>query len=204
MIWLGTKAKHLVFWPLVVICVMGTKFSTFTDLRLTLDSIFSGLLALTGFVFTARTFITFKLNEVIYGNDQYRDYVKKLQEDGAYKKALYDPLKHIDSNLGTATYMCLWATIMFIAVAFAPKPVESLAASKIKVDYVCQLFMNTSIDDYLNNRGLSFALIGKVLTDFAMVYFGFCLYQVVITAKSLHHNISDIINHWEDEHNKKK
>lgn len=202
MILLGTKQRHLVFWPLVFTCVLVTKFSTFSELRLSLDSIFSGLLALTGFVFTARTFITFKLNEVIYGSEQYRDYVKKLKEDGAYKKCLYDPLKQIDSKMGAATYMCLWATIMFIVVAFLPKSVSLDMGNNVKAEYVCQVIYNADINALVATKKLLLPLIYKVITDATMIYFGFCLYQMVITAKSLHQNISDIIVHWEEEYNK--
>ena len=48
-----------------------------------------------------RTFITFKLNEVIYGNPTYRGLAEQLKKEGAYDKELYDPLKKLDSNLGT-------------------------------------------------------------------------------------------------------
>jgi hypothetical protein len=126
MTFLGTKERYRVYWVLVLICTLSTKYSTFSTLRLSLDSIFSGLMALTGFVFTARTFITFKLNEVVYGSPEYRQYVEKLKSEGAYSQELYAPLKQIDNSLGIATYMCLWSTIMFIIVAFFPKTETAL------------------------------------------------------------------------------
>ncbi|ACH40240.1 MAG: hypothetical protein ACD_55C00169G0002 [uncultured bacterium] len=202
MTFLDTKNKHFVYWALVCVCIVSTKFSTFSNLRLSLDSIFSGLLALTGFVFTARTFITFKLNEVVYGSPEYRQYVEKLKKDGAYTKELYDPLKQIDTSLGTATYMCLWSTIMFVVVAFFPKTEAALAVSKtISVDYVLELFRVGGFK-LLSDANVLKPTVFKVFTDASMVYFGFCVYQLIITAKALHRNISDIISHWEENYKK--
>lgn len=201
MTFLGTRKRHLVFWTLVSICALTTKFTTFSELRLTLDSIFSGLLALTGFVFTARTFITFKLNEVIYDSPKYRSYVEKLKEEGAYKQELYDPLKSIDSSLGVATYMCLWATILFIAVAFLPAMKEPLAiSSKVKAENVLQLLTQIDLNQFMGRHDVQLSLICKVFTDVTMMYFGFCLYQMILTARALHKNISDIVSHWEAEY----
>jgi len=185
---------------LVFFCFMSTTFKTFSELRLSLDSIFSGLLALTGFVFTARTFITFKLNDMIYGNPEYRIYVEKLKKEGAYKRELYDPLKTVDGNLGTATYMCLWATILFIIVAFFPKPITQDLGNRLKADFVHEVLGNLYLTEFISPKYL-LPLAYKLFTDATMVYFGFCLYQMVITAKSLHKNISDIVARWEAEYN---
>ncbi len=201
MIFLGTRKRHLIFWSLVLVCIALTKFTTFSELRLTLDSIFAGLLALTGFVFTARTFITFKLNEVIYGSAYYRSHVEKLKSEGAYTRDLYDPLKHIDNNLGVATYMCLWATILFIVVAFLPAMKEPLALSKtVKVDYALQLICKLTLQEFIHRHDIWLSLAYKAFTDVTMVYFAFCLYQMIKTARSLHKNISDIVQHWEDQY----
>lgn len=204
MTFLGTKKLHFIFWPLVVIWFLATKFTTFSTLRLSLDSIFSGLLALTGFVFTARTFITFKLNEVIYDSPQYRKFIEKLQKDGAYKKQLYDPLKHIDSNLGKATYMCFWATIMAIIVAFLPKPENLDFGNGVHIEYVWQLLSQNNLNTAVSGAHITLSLIFKAFTDTSMIYFAFCLGQMIIAAKSLHQNIGDIIEHWEEDYNKNK
>lgn len=198
MTFLGTKIRQVVYWALVLACVVSTKYSTFSTLRLSLDSIFSGLLALTGFVFTARTFITFKLNEVVYGSREYREYVEALKREGAYNQELYDPLKSMDKSLGTSTYMCLWSTIMFIIVAFFPKAEGPLIlANKASAEYVWEMALKISFTDFLTDMHLLTSNAYKIFTDATMVYFGVCVYQMIITAKSLHHNISDIIDHWE-------
>jgi len=202
---LGSKTRQAVFWALVLACSASTKFSTFSTLRLSLDSIFSGLLALTGFVFTARTFITFKLNEVVYGSPEYRDYVEALKREGAYKQDLYDPLKAIDNSLGTATYMCLWSTILFIIVAFFPKIEGPLTLpNKATAEYIWEMAMKICFADFLIDMHLLTSTAYKIFTDATMVYFGFCVYQMIITAKSLHHNISDIITHWETHYKGQK
>ena len=203
MIFLGTNRRHQLFWVIVVVWFVCTKITISTDLRLTLDSIYSGLLALTGFVFTARTFITFKLNEMIYGTGSYREYVAKLKVDGAYSKELYDPLKSIDKKLGTATYMCLWATILFIVVAFIPKPSIIDLGNNLKIAYLFQTFFERSLTSSAMLEKLCLPFFFKLITDIALIYFGFCLYQMLITVKSLHQNISDIIEHWEKDYKHK-
>lgn len=203
MTFLGTKTRQGVFWTLVLLCVVSTKYSTFPTLRLSLDSIFSGLLALTGFVFTARTFITFKLNEVVYGSPEYRQYVEALKREGAYKQELYDPLKAIDKSLGAATYMCLWSTIMFIIVAFFPKTEGPLVLpDKASAEFIWELVPKISKEDLFAETHLLAASAYKIFTDATMVYFAFCVYQMIITARALHHNISDIISHWETHYNR--
>jgi hypothetical protein len=204
MILLETKKRHIIYWALVLCFTATTKFSLMSDLRISLDAIFSGLLALTGFVFTARTFITFKLNEVIYGSSQYRDYVEKLQKEGAYKQLLYDPLRNIDNKLGTATYMCLCSIIMFVIVAFLPKAASIKLGSNQVAEYIYQLFLYTDITSIFTAVNYILPLIYKLITDIALVYFGFCIYQMVIAAKALHQNISDIVRHWEEDYKESK
>lgn len=204
MTFLGTRKRHCVYWALVLFCTVSTKYSTFSTLRLSLDSIFSGLLALTGFVFTARTFITFKLNEVVYGSPEYRHYVEKLKSEGAYHQELYDPLKQMDNSLGTATYMCLWSTIMFIIVAFFPKTESALPLpGKATADYIWEMATKTAFSDFISIK-IFIPTAYKVFADATMVYFGFCVYQLIVTAQSLHRNISDIVSHWETTYKKAK
>lgn len=201
MIFLGSKKRHAVFWPLVAICVLFTEFALLKNLRLSFDSIFSGVLALTGFIFTARSFITIKLNDVIYGSDKYRTYISDLKKEGAYKQNLYDPLKTIDSSLANATYMCLYATVLLVVVAFVPKLDKIDMGNKVVFDYAYQIFLS-KIDPavLIKSKVVVTSILFKIITDTALVYFGFCLYQMLLAAKSLHQNINSIIAHWEDEY----
>ena len=169
---------------------------------MSLDCIFSGLLALTGFVFTARTFITFKLNEDIYGTPSYRSYVEQLRKDGAYTKELYAPLRQIDQSLGTATYMCLWATALFLVVAFLPRPAEIRIDATHTVTSILGLLMDKNLaKTAMKDPWLLVPFVGKAFIDTAMTYFVFCLYQMIVATKAIHGNIQDIITHWEHDYN---
>lgn len=201
MIFLGSKKRHAAFWPLVIFCTLFTEFALLKNLRLSFDSIFSGVLALTGFIFTARSFITIKLNDVIYSSDKYRNYIAKLKKEGAYKQNLYDPLKAIDTSLANTTHMCLCATILLVVVAFIPKLDKIDIGNKIVFDYAYQIFLS-KIDPsvIISSKIVLTSVVFKIITDIAIVYFGFCLYQMTIAAKSLHQNINSIIDHWETEY----
>lgn len=199
MIFLGSKKRHAIFWTLILIFALFTKFEMLSNLRLGFDSIFSGLLALTGFIFTARSFITIKLNDVIYGNEEYRKYIFDLKKEGAYKYGLYDPLKNIDSNLANATSMCLYATVLFVIVAFIPELETITLINKELFEYPFQIFSSKS-DLLTLVKATSLTVAYKVVTDTALVYFVFCLYQMVLATKSLHKNMNSIIAHWEEEY----
>lgn len=200
MIFLGNKTRHTVFWLGLAGCVVLLPLNIMASIRLSLDSIFSGLLALTGFVFTARTFITFKLQEVVYGNPGYQRYVEKLRQDGAYDRELYAPLKELDANLGNTTGMCLAALALFAMVSIIPecKPIVLDANTTV---YKCLDFFNKNNIGLLaqNLKTLRF-LPAVVVTDAAVLYFFFVLWQVFRTTLSLNKNIHSIIEHWEEDY----
>jgi len=201
MIVLGSKRKHLIYWVSLVVAICFLNVRLLANLRLSFDSIFSGLLALTGFVFTARTFITFKLHEVVYGNPSYRSYVKKLQKDGAYDSELYDPLKELDESLGNTTGMCLIAVSLFALVAFLPDHKEILLNQTTKASTLFEVVSSkTNVQLALQNP-LSLLPIGVALiTDAALIYFFFVLNQIFRTTTSLNRNIKSIICHWEEDY----
>ena len=205
MIVLGSKRRHAAFWTIVVLLLMTTKLSFCNDLRLTLDCIFSGLLALTGFVFTARTFITFKLNEVIYSDVKYRKHVEALQRDGAYKQKLYEPLRNIDQSLENATYMSLWSVGLFILVAFLPRESEVNIDASHKAKSIMDIMSNSSTRTLVASHLEKLEpFVWKMITDVAMTYFVFCLYQMIVTTRSLHKNIKAIVDYWEKDYEDKK
>ena len=87
---------------------------------LAFSSVFSGLLALTGFMLTARTFITFKLNEAIYGKIEYRTRIEEFKAAGIYEKELYEPLRSLDKTIGQTSLGCFY--ILFVLAIYALLP----------------------------------------------------------------------------------
>jgi hypothetical protein len=163
---------------------------------LALSSVFSGLLALTGFMFTARTFITFKLNEVVYGSPNYRKYVEELKKDGAISDPLYAPLKQLDTTLGKTCLFCFGTLFGLAVFALLPKdwgaglalherllpPAVGTIATPVTVLFVFyQLF--------------TWLVYSAVLISIICVFW--CIVRV-------NQNIKSIITHWEDLYNNPK
>lgn len=200
---LGSRRQHYLFWTVLTILSVFCHVRLLGQLRLSIDAVFSGLLALTGFIFTARTFITFKLNEAVYGTPTYRTYIESLRKDDPKREELYSPLKALDASLGNATGMCLLALALFAVVSFLP-------------DY-----QSIALDDSTRVRSLSAVLASRrhcalalhspatllpvlvaTVSNAALLYFLFVLHQVYRTSWSLNGNIKAIIAHWETEYNK--
>lgn len=201
MILLGSKKKHWLFWILVLLTVIFVNARLLACIRLSLDSIFSGLLALTGFVFTARTFITFKLHEVVYGNPTYRTYIEGLRKDGAYDRELYDPLRELDTSLGNATGMCLVSLSLFAFVAFLPDYKEIVLDSSTKVSRLYDILSSAhNLTLVLDNPSAIIPVAVALVSDVALLYLLFVLNQVFRTTVSLNKNIKAIIDHWEKDY----
>ena len=205
MILLGNKKKHWLCWTLLALAAVFLNVSLLASLRLSLDSIFSGLLALTGFVFASRTFITFKLNDVVYGNPSYRNYIEQLRKDGVVDKELYAPLRKLDSSLGDTTGMCLIALGLFAIIAFLPDFREITLDSTTKVSRLCELvFSVRNIKLAFKNPAVFFPIAVVFLSDMALLYFFFVLNQILQTMISLNKNIKAIIDHWEQDYKDNK
>lgn len=162
-----------------------------------LSSVFTGLLTLTGFLFTARTFITFKLHEVVYSHDEYRKRVKELQADGAYDKKLYDPLREIDSIVGR-TCICVFAT-MLVVLTFSVLPKEWSQLSSSAVD----LFGEYTRTHAPLPAWLGRFLIYQVATVVVFSIIFAVALEVFATIMSVNKNIRAIINEWEERYEEK-
>lgn len=200
-----SRKELFIFCLLTLALCVCTKLSLLKDLRLSLDAIFSGLLALTGFVLTARTFITFKLNEVIYESPKYRNRVEKLKKEGAYKKELYDPLKNMDRRLGRATYMCLTSVSLFAILSFLPDTKEIILPNSVGYDILFCLFKNHDAAVlFLKSPSAYPPAIIKLFSSATLIYFLLSFYHIINAAIKLNQSIKEIISYWEDEYNKGK
>jgi hypothetical protein len=192
------KLQALIFIATLLVLLFTTELGFLDNFRISLESLFSGLLALTGFIFTARTFVTFKLNEVVYGNPTYQKYIENLKKDGAYQKALYDPLRNMDSNLGRTTFMCLVSIVFIVLLGFFdkfstitfskwfhPKYLSDFAFSKAGWICIWQNHLLVSVVIYKLYAAMAFSFLLITLIK---------LFECVI---SMNRNISSIIDHWE-------
>lgn len=164
-----------------------------------LSSIFTGLLTLTGFMFTARTFITFKLNDTVYSDTDYRAWVEKLQSENSDVGPLYQPLKTVDETVGSGCLRCLYALLTILSFSFFPKkwatPPNSLWKAWETWAPVTQSFFEAFPLRFL---AYQFALV----FTYAMIVT--TLVKVVFTVKTVNDNIHVILNRLAEKYERKK
>jgi hypothetical protein len=88
---------------------------------LSVDSIFAGTLALAGFLFTARTFVTFKLIDDVYKNPFYIKNWEELKQHKLVDGELYKPLKGFDEKIQHAIKSCFFALLVIFLFSMLPK-----------------------------------------------------------------------------------
>jgi len=164
-----------------------------------LSSVFSALLTLTGFMFTARTFITFKLNEVVYGRPEYRERIEELQRDGAYRYRLYEPLRNLDATVGRTCLWCFATLFIVLSFSFLPKEWSKLAPS------LCDSWQrwhhgNTSVSIAFPWRFVVYQAATVVV--FSVVFL--IIVEVFAAIVSVNKNIRAIIHEWEQKYLKEK
>ncbi len=194
---------------IVVFCFFSLLFSFFTEMgffdrfRIPIGSLFAGLLALTGLLFASRTFITFKLNEVIYGSPTYRSLVEQLKRDGAYDKELYDPLKKLDSNLGLTSYFCLLSLLLVMLLSFFPEFKTVSLPLGFRPNYLSDFVFSVSGWQLLwQNSLICSVFLYKVFSSLTLAFLVVTGLKIVHCISSVNENIKNIIEHWEDDYKK--
>jgi hypothetical protein len=199
------RALIVAFFLFTLLFAFCTEMGFYDKFRISIGSLFGGLLALTGFLFTARTFITFKLNEVIYGNPNYRGLIEQLRKEGAYDKELYDPLKKLDSNLGTTSYMSLTALLLVLVLGFFPDYKNVILPKGFSPNYLSEfVFSKVGWTSLWQNNLILPVLVYKVYSSITLgflVVTGLKIFQCI---SSVNQNIGAIIEHWEDEYKRQK
>jgi len=154
------------------------------------SSAFAGMLALNGFLFTARTFITFKLNETVYSKDSYRDDVRRYQESGDYKKKLYDPLRELDHTVGCASFWCFG--VLIVLTVFMLLPRNLWEAGRLH-DFWSQSFQRPCL--FIIFQIITWLTYSAVLASLV------CVLNAILR---VNHNIKEIIAFWEEDANRPK
>ena len=160
---------------------------------ISLNSVFTGLLTLTGFLFSARTFITFKLNDSVYSKENYRTLIKGLAKEGAYDGGLYAPLKILDGKLGATCRYCFIVLFLVISYSFLPKDWQS----------------GPPLWDLFRSPAASIPLAGASVTwrfavhQLATVLVFSAIFAIIIeifcAITAVNRNIQAIIANWESE-----
>ncbi len=185
------------------ICLFTT-FGFFDSYRVSAGSLLAAFLTLTGFIFTARTFIVFKLNEVVYGNPNYQSMVAGRAKEGGYNKKLYDPLKKLDSKLSSTLHFCLITILFVIVIGFFPNYYTLKRPTEIDAKWVFEVLTVENIK-LLHKKGIIIVTIGYHIwtsITLSIIFVNLCL--VVQSVRSLDGNIAKIIEHWEYDYNNRK
>lgn len=166
-----------------------------------LNSVFTGLLTLAGFLFSARTFITFKLNESVYCKTHYQQIVEKFQEDGAYNSKLYDPLKALDTNLGKTCLRC-FVTLFFVLcfLVFLPKGWQA----KPPLWETYNIWNGSTLAFWDAFKWQNLVYEGATVFVFSVVFA--IVIEIYSAVSAVNRNIHSIIAAWENDYeaNKKK
>lgn len=134
------KIFYFSILPLTTLIVLIQNPDYLSKTNMPSEAILSGLLALVGFFFGARTFLVFKLQEMVYDNKDYQDWHRKLCNNLDLKQGLYEPLKNLDSELNHSVFICSFSTILLAIYIFLNL--------KIEINYIygsfllCFLFYN--------------------------------------------------------------
>jgi hypothetical protein len=168
-----------------------------TGNAIAINSAFTGLLTLTGFMFTARTFITFKLNEAVYGVESYQKHVEALQRDGAYSLELYEPLKELDTTLGKTCLYCFGT--LFAVVLFSMIPRDFGAGDSLWSRIMARCAAGDAVPSDTEQLPFSF-VVYQVLTVLAYSALLSAIVNVFDAIFRVNRNIRGIINEWEKKY----
>lgn len=167
---------------LVALVVFICIYAANPKFNLPLATIFSSLVTLTGFIFTARTFITFKMNECIYSKQEYRKWVEDTRAEGKVidNCGIYDPLKDLDTRLGLTCIECICA---------------------VGVTVIASCFDLSDFRNLLRLPALNLEIApSRVLTALIVATLGFVLARVFSAILLINKNIKSIIDVWESTH----
>jgi hypothetical protein len=167
------------------------------DFKISYNSLFSGMLALIGFVFAARTFITFKLYETVYSTQRYQKRIFGLKSDGTYNEKLMHPLSTLDTSLSFTTTISVVAMLLLTVISFIEPPKTS------SIKNISEIFTYVSV----NYKSITFELIKsksfpvayKLFSDIVCSTFIVVFIQLVYNLRSLNKNVGSIIDIWQEQ-----
>lgn len=149
-----------------------------------LYGIASGMLALSGFIATARSFLIFKMHECVYVNKEYQERVRSVYGP---KEPVYRPLSKLDKRLGKCLWSCCLTTAALWLAALLYVPSD--AVSKKASHFACLLI------EYLDITTVDVSIF---LAEIAL---GMVLYTLIVFARasvSMNRNFAAIIHEWEE------
>jgi len=200
---LETNLKRLACLTFAGILIFA-RLDFFQNFKIQISSIFSGLLALTGFLFGARTFIIFKLYEIVYSSEEYQDWHKESSIIATNSEPLFTPLKRLDDNLKRAISICKYSLILLGVYCFLPSPEDYVTIATFLNKSFFEMFNSGNIAGFFGLEGSVKLTFIKVFSDLVLVYFFYNVLFVFLTIKSINQNIKAIIEFWETRYEKKQ
>lgn len=190
------QVAFLVFFLAILINLLASK-AIIDDFKISYNSLFTGMLALIGFIFAARTFITFKLYETVYSSEKYQKRIFDLKKEGAYKEKIMRPLKILDAALSFTTTLSVAAIFLLTIISFVDPPKTSNIKNISEVlSYIYSNYNIISINTIKTNI---FHVGYKLLSDIVCSTFIIVFIQLAYNLRSLNKNIGSIIDLWQQQ-----
>lgn len=167
------------------------------NFKISYNSLFTGMLALIGFIFAARTFITFKLYETVYSTEKYQDRILQYKKGGAYKQKLMQPLQTLDTALSFTTWMSVIAMFLLTLISFIKPPaVADISTIPNFFTLITQNFKTVTVKSLWT---VLFPTGYKFFSDVVCSTFIVVFLQLIYNLRSLNRNISQIIGVWQEK-----
>lgn len=138
----------------VLYCASFDEFYKFFENSLR-GHLFSGFLALSGFLISLKAFIVVTMKEKVYDHPQY---IKRWKEQRKLDKSLtlYGPLKELSDLLYFAISSCLFAAVAQVTIGLFPFWWAALACIFLAIFatallFSCLVLMKQNIDDWFND-----------------------------------------------------
>lgn len=119
---------------------------------LSVSSIFSAMLTLAAFLFTARHIVIFELQKNVYGQPDYRAYLKKLAAAGVDVGDIYKPLQTLDRRIVHSTWSCFVSAILLLPALYWPANWFPLVSRILQATAIGSLIWTTGHVLWMVNR----------------------------------------------------
>jgi hypothetical protein len=167
------------------------------NFKISFNSLFTGMLALIGFIFASRSFITFKLYETVYSTERYQKKIYSLKNDGAYKNKLMHPLTVLDQSLSFTTSLSIFAMLALTLMSFVKPPdIDDIKSIQEVLLVLANHYNEISISTIKSNF---YPVFYKIFSDLVCSIFVIVFLQLIYNLRSLNRNIGSIIDVWQEQ-----
>lgn len=119
---------------------------------LSVSSIFSAMLTLAAFLFTARHIVIFELQKNIYGQPNYREHLKKLADPDVDVGDIYKPLQTLNRRIVHSTWSCFVSAMLLLPAIYWPANCFPLVSRILQALAIGSLIWTAGLVLWMVNR----------------------------------------------------